>query len=120
MARAVVQALKKMGEPYLINEDKMIKASLFPRLTAARKQCKFCEFYFIRLPFTLFLSQFMRLKLIYFVVNYSDVVCEAQAHRWKAVLEASRKEATSQHVDGVTPDELEGKGFAEEHLEEDI
>ena len=32
-------------------------------------------------------------------MNYSDVVCEAQARKWKAVLETSRKEATLQEFD---------------------
>jgi hypothetical protein len=36
-------------------------------------------------------------------VNYSDVVCEAQARKWKAVLETSRKEATLQEFELDAP-----------------
>ena len=52
LARAAVRASRKRGGPYLLDEEKMIKAGLFPRLSAARKRCNsYCPFFISFLTF---------------------------------------------------------------------
>ena len=58
LARAAVRPLEKRGKPYLYNEGKMIKARLFPQISARRKRCKSTVMYslylciFVSLYFT--------------------------------------------------------------------
>ena len=40
LARAAVRPLEKRGKPYLYDEGKMIKARLFPQISARRKRRK--------------------------------------------------------------------------------
>ena len=44
LARAAVRPLEKRGKPYLYNEGKMIKARLFPQISACRRRRKFTFF----------------------------------------------------------------------------
>ena len=45
LARAAVCPLEKRGKPYLYNEGKMIKARLFPQISARRKRRKLIFFF---------------------------------------------------------------------------
>ena len=47
LARAAVRPLEKRGKPYLYNEGKMIKARLFPQISARRKRRKFIYYIYI-------------------------------------------------------------------------
>ncbi|TXG66436.1 hypothetical protein EZV62_007711 [Acer yangbiense] len=76
LARAVVRPLEKIGRPYLFNEEKMIKAHLFPQISACRKRL--------------------------FDV---DTVCDAQARRIKGIVEVSRRVALCQRDAGIAPPE---------------
>ncbi|KAK0598445.1 hypothetical protein LWI29_034763 [Acer saccharum] len=42
-ARAAVRPLEKRGKPYLYNEGKMIKARLFPQISARRRRHVVCD-----------------------------------------------------------------------------
>ncbi|KAK0603091.1 hypothetical protein LWI29_001300 [Acer saccharum] len=85
LARAAVRPLEKRGKPYLYNEGKMIKARLFPQISARRKRL--------------------------FDV---DIVCDAQARRMKGIVEASRKAAIRQRDAGIAPPEDDSDGSAPE------
>ncbi|KAK0575087.1 hypothetical protein LWI29_033788 [Acer saccharum] len=76
LARTAVRPLEKRGKPYLYNEGKMIKAHLFPQISARHKRL--------------------------FEV---DVVCDALARRMKGIVEASRKAALRQRDAEVAPPE---------------
>ncbi|KAK0601389.1 hypothetical protein LWI29_023790 [Acer saccharum] len=85
LARAAVRPLEKRGKPYLYNEGKMIKACLFPQISARRKRL--------------------------FDV---DIVCDAQARQMKGIVEASRKAAIRQRDAGIAPPEDDFVGSAPE------
>ncbi|KAK0573858.1 hypothetical protein LWI29_014653 [Acer saccharum] len=86
LARATVCPLGKRGKPYLYNEGKMIKARLFPQISARRKRL--------------------------FKV---DVVCDALARRMKGIVEVSRKAALRQRDTGIAPPEVESDDSAPEN-----
>ncbi|KAK0575371.1 hypothetical protein LWI29_038014 [Acer saccharum] len=47
LARAAVRPLEKRGKPYLYKEGKMIKARLFPQISACRRRRKFTCMHFL-------------------------------------------------------------------------
>ena len=56
LARASIRPLEKRGKPYLYSEGKMIKARLFPQISACRKRRKLIVFLY---------SCILVLKLVY-------------------------------------------------------
>ncbi|KAK0587002.1 hypothetical protein LWI29_015961 [Acer saccharum] len=96
LARAAVRPLEKRGKPYLYSESKMIKARLFPQISAHRRR-------------------------LYDV----DIVCDVQARRMKSMVEASRKEALRQEEVGIAPlegdsDESSSEDTPEEEHDEGV
>ncbi|KAK1583644.1 hypothetical protein Q3G72_025792 [Acer saccharum] len=91
LARAAVRPLEKRGKPYLYNEGKMIKARLFPQISARRRRL--------------------------FEV---DVVCDALARRMKGIVEVSRKAALRQQDAGIAPPKEESDGSAHENLPKEM
>ena len=41
LAQAAVRPLEKRGKPYLFDEEKMVRARLFPHISTRRRRCKF-------------------------------------------------------------------------------
>ncbi|KAK0574245.1 hypothetical protein LWI29_020337 [Acer saccharum] len=78
LARAAVRPLEKRGKPYLYKEGKMIKARLFPQISACRRRL--------------------------FDV---DIVSDGLARRMKGIVEASRKAVLRQRDAGIAPPEDE-------------
>ncbi|KAK1575900.1 hypothetical protein Q3G72_009348 [Acer saccharum] len=91
LAWAAVRPLAKRGRSYLYSESKMIKAHLFPQISAHQRR-------------------------LYDV----DIVCDVQARRMKSVVEASRKEALRQEAAGIAPPEDDsGESSPEDTPEEE-
>ncbi|KAK0585507.1 hypothetical protein LWI29_029583 [Acer saccharum] len=78
LARAAVRPLEKRGKPYLYREGKMIKAHLFPQISACRRRL--------------------------FDV---DIVSDGLARWMKGIVEASRKAVLRQRDAGIAPPEDE-------------
>ena len=99
LARAAV--LEKRGKPYLFNEDKMIKARLFPQISFHRRRR---EFSLPLIPLFLFICLVSLLTCASFSLVFDvDIVCDVQARQMKFVVEASRKEVMRLKEAGITP-----------------
>ncbi|KAK0584396.1 hypothetical protein LWI29_012524 [Acer saccharum] len=92
LARAAVRPLEKRGKPYLYNEGKMIKARLFPQISARRRR-----------------------RNSFVALFEEDVVCDALARRMKGIMEASRKAALRQRDARIAPSEEESDESAPEN-----